>query len=56
MLDNISNKFKWWTKAATKKDNVKRGRAKGGQLIGVKKNIVNEWNVSEWDFGLILMC
>ncbi|XP_034940203.1 uncharacterized protein [Chelonus insularis] len=38
-----------------KKNNLcNKGRASGGQIVGIKKNISDGWTVEDWKFGLIL--
>lgn len=50
--EKLSNKYKWWAKNAVKEG--KRGRAKGGQLVGIKKEIEKGWDIKEWKYGLTL--
>lgn len=49
---NLSEKFEWKAKSAKKEK--QRGRAKGGQLIGIKKEIKKEWSTREWEYGMII--
>lgn len=58
-VSKLSKKFKWWAKAALKEKNggkVKRGRASGGQLIGVRRCMVDSVSkVKEWEYGMLLV-
>ncbi|XP_043477868.1 uncharacterized protein LOC122508520 [Leptopilina heterotoma] len=46
------NKNYWWQGKAATREKSGRGRAGGGQLIGIKKKLKMEWSVTEWEFGL----
>ena len=51
-IDKLSKAYRWTTKAA-KRSNTK-GRASGGQIVGIRKRMSEKWRVEEWDFGLIV--
>lgn len=53
-IKRMSKEFTWYSNPATKKKGATRGRAAGGLLVGIKKNIVKEWIINEWSFGLSL--
>lgn len=38
----LSNKFNWYFKSATKDKQIKKGRASGGQALGIKKELVDK--------------
>ena len=48
----LDKKFEWFGKAAVRK--YAKGRASGGQLIGVKKRLEASWKQTEWEYGLQL--
>ncbi|XP_053596277.1 golgin subfamily A member 6-like protein 22 [Microplitis demolitor] len=50
--ERLSKEFKWWAKPATREK--QRGRAKGGHIIGIKKNCKLKWEVREWKYGMML--
>lgn len=50
-MGKLSKGFKWTAKEANREN--KRGTAKGGVLIGIKKGIVFK-GIEEWRFGLII--
>ncbi|XP_053596219.1 golgin subfamily A member 6-like protein 22 [Microplitis demolitor] len=50
--ERLSKEFKWWAKPATREK--QRGRAKGGHIIGIKKNCKPKWEVREWKYGMML--
>ncbi|XP_053596205.1 trichohyalin-like [Microplitis demolitor] len=50
--ERLSKEFKWWAKPATREK--QRGRAKGGHIIGIKKNSKLKWEVREWKYGMML--
>lgn len=52
IVNNLSKRYQWWAKAATRL--CVKGRAMGGQIVGVKKSIGINWCVTEWNFGLII--
>ena len=51
-IETLDKKFQWFGKAAVRKHT--KGRASGGQLIGVKKTLDASWNQTEWEYGLQL--
>ena len=51
-LRKLNKEFKWWAKAAIR--SKQKGRASGGHLIGIKKSISANWEVDEWEYGMIL--
>lgn len=53
-LCNLDLNFKYWVKSATKKIDAKKGRLSGGQIVGIKRNMIEGWNVTVWDSGMIL--
>lgn len=52
-IKKLDKNFQWHGKAAAEKEK-KRGRASGGQLIGIKKKLKAEWKIQEWEYGLTL--
>ena len=52
VISKLNKRFKWWTKAAVR-GNV-RGRASGGQLVGIKKSASENCKVVEWTYGMII--
>lgn len=51
----LSKNFNYRVKEAEKKNNLsKRGRLTGGQLIGIRNSLKDEWSVCEWAYGMIL--
>ena len=52
VISKLNKRFKWWTKAAVRR-NV-RGRASGGQLVGIKKSATENCKVVEWTYGMII--
>ena len=51
-IETLDKKFEWFGKAAVRK--YAKGRASGGQLIGVKKRLEASWKQTEWEYGLQL--
>ena len=51
IMSFLSDKYEWLFKLANR-ESVK-GRAKGGQLVGIKKGHVI-MNVTEWEYGVVL--
>lgn len=47
----LNGQYKWWMKSANRTES--KGRAKGGQLIGIKKRI-EKIQVREWEFGMVI--
>ncbi|CAG5109335.1 Similar to LINE-1 reverse transcriptase homolog (Nycticebus coucang) [Cotesia congregata] len=45
----------WFIKVAERKKQSKRGRASGGYMIGIKKDLSEDWEVKEWDYGFKLI-
>lgn len=52
LMDRLDNKFIWKTKAAQRLN--KKGRAKGGILVGWKKNKSCQTDIIEWEYGLMI--
>lgn len=50
-IRRLDKNYKWVAKAAVRENT--KGRAKGGVLIGIKKNIIIK-TVKEWRYGLLL--
>ncbi|KAK0178579.1 hypothetical protein PV327_007457 [Microctonus hyperodae] len=62
-IEKMSKKFEWravddtrecMDEGATVK--YKKGKAKGRQMIGIKYEICNEWDMEEWECGMIIKC
>lgn len=51
VISRLSDKYEWSSKMASREKG--RGRAKGGQLVGIKKEDL-KMKVTEWKYGLIL--
>lgn len=41
-------------KEAVKSNKGKQGRLSGGQIVGIKKKLCANWNVVEWEYGMII--
>ncbi|KAH0552085.1 hypothetical protein KQX54_005348 [Cotesia glomerata] len=55
ILEKMSEKKVWYTKVAERKKQSKNGRASGGHMIGIKKELSEDWKVVEWDYGFKLI-
>lgn len=53
MLGKLDANFKYWIKSAVKIKG-KKGRLSGGQIIGIRKNVLDGWIVNEWEFGMLI--
>ncbi|KAK0158037.1 hypothetical protein PV327_011234, partial [Microctonus hyperodae] len=55
---SLSKKFIWKMISAKRELNdrmkPKKGRAKGGQIVGVRKDVCKEWAMEEWKYGMII--
>lgn len=49
-INQLDPEFSWNVKSAIRIK--KSGRAKGGQLIGVRKSVSNDIKIVEWEYGL----
>lgn len=49
-LKKLNKSFEWYTKPAYREK--KKGRAKGGQLIGLRKGNNVEFKTEEWEYGV----
>lgn len=45
--------FEWWSNPATEKTGT-RGRASGGQMVGIKNSIKSDWKVCRRSYRLCL--
>ena len=50
-VELLNNNYMWATKAAVREN--KKGRAKGGLIVGIKKTL-KELQVKEWKYGLVI--
>ncbi|KAI4475724.1 hypothetical protein M0802_015053 [Mischocyttarus mexicanus] len=50
----MSANFNWKFKSAFKEYAAKKGRARGGQAVGIRKGWEGCWDVREWEYGFIL--
>lgn len=54
-IKKLSDKYMYWVKEAIRKnEGKKRGRLAGGQIVGIKKDVMNGWMVCEWKGGQII--
>lgn len=51
-INALDNNFIWTTKAAVRVN--KKGRAKGGQIIGIRKNLGKNIVFCDWKYGVII--
>lgn len=51
-IASLDNQFIFKTKPAVRSN--KKGRAKGGQLVGIRKDLGDNIIFTEWEYGLIL--
>lgn len=51
-VKSLNNKYHWWCKAAVKQKNT-RGRASGGQFLGIRNSMSKNWSIKEWKLGLL---
>ena len=52
VLNSLSKGYTWKAKAATRKN--KRGRAMGGVIVGVRKNMGKTLIIEDWEYGLVI--
>ena len=52
VLDELDRDYKWATKPAIRKK--KRGRAMGVQLVGIRKDLLKNGTIEEWEEGLLV--
>lgn len=50
-VNSLDNNFIWFTKTTIR---VNKGRAKGGQIIGIRKNLGKNLLFSEWKYGIVI--
>lgn len=51
-LNKSAKEHAWYAKPATRIN--RKGRGSGGQIIGIKKSLSDNWKVTEWSYGLVL--
>ena len=48
----LDKDYLWYFKAAAKAQGKKKGRAKGGVVVGMRKNLAKGITIEEWEHGL----
>lgn len=49
-IKKLDDNYTWYGKAAIRIN--KKGRASGGHLIGIKKNLNISWKARDWEYGI----
>lgn len=49
-IETLDKEFLWFGKSAVRTH--LKGRASGGQLVGIKKRLEMAWQKTEWEYGL----
>lgn len=54
-IRKLSGNYNYWSKdAVRKREGTKKGRLAGGQIVALKKIVMDEWKVNEWMGGLCI--